>query len=500
MSPRTRPPLALLTAALLAAPAHARGAAAATAPATAPAEAPPKATAAPPAAVPPQATASAPAAVPPRAPASAPVAPPPPAPPQGPRFTLGAQYFLRTQGRFNGALDPAAGDRDLFLVQRARLSVRAEHGPLTAFVQLQDARQWGFERSSVANMGNTDLHQGTLELAGARGPLAGYARLGRQEVMIGTRRLLANNDWNPNAQAFDGLRLHGQADRFALDLGGFVLGFPGAFTVPDPADPAATLTVRTPGSYLGYVNLVADLHPAAHLDLLALAVRHRPIADEPTRRRDVINLGARVYGEPLAGLTYDLELHGQTGAARGRPHHAYFGVAELRYVAAVRARPGAFARALLASGEACRGTPDPAAPDGGCDGRGGDFYRFYGYRHAVYGVVDLGGLTNVRDLAVGGLLTPHRTLHLELGWNYLQLDKPTGRWIDGFDHLMGAGWDPQNRARALGHEPHLAAEWTPLAPLVIRLGYGAFVPLAAARRLLGPAVQHFAYLWMIATF
>jgi hypothetical protein len=425
---------------------------------------------------------------------------PPRRAPEWLKFKVGAEFYLRGQSRFNAKLDPTRGDREHAILQRARISADASAGPVRAFVQFQDARQWGFERSSVANMANTDLHQGFLEIGGEaakRGP-RGWLRVGRQEVILGGRLLLADNNWNPNAQAFDGARALAQVGRFGVDVGAFMLGPPGDFTVSDASgDPAATSTLHSRGSYLGYASFSADLHPAIALEAQAFGALYRPTAAEPTRRRELLDLSGRARGEPLPGLSYVVEGHGQVGAIQGREHRAWLWFAELRQVArSIKIEPGAYGRLVWGSGEACEGAP----PDG-CNGRRSrDFYRFYGFRHAVYGQVDMGGLANVRDLALGGVLAPHKNLHLDAGYNLLQLDQASGRWIDAFDNVMGAGWDPQNRARNLGQELHVNAEWRALEHLRVQAGYGVFLPMVAGRRLLGPAPLHFAYLWVIATF
>ncbi|MBL4687338.1 MAG: hypothetical protein JKY37_22265 [Nannocystaceae bacterium] len=59
---------------------------------------------------------------------------------------------------------------------------------------------------------------------------------------------------------------------------------------------------------------------------------------------------------------------------------------------------------------------------------------------------------------------------------------------------------PTNDANTLGHELDVVASVRPWKPLAVSAGYAAFVPGAAAKQLSAPDLQHFFYLWLVATF
>lgn len=427
----------------------------------------------------------------------------PPRPPADARpiaFTAGLQVYLRGQTRMNREHSPRAGDRQHELLGRVRASLLTAAGPLQALVQFQDARTWGFEASTVSNEANTDLHQGYLEAGGGSEARGGFLRVGRQEIVLGSRRFFADRNWNPSGQAFDGLRLHGVRGRFSGDALAIVLGPPRTMSIDDPDDPAATTTtMRTRGSYVGALFLSATLRRGFKSQVIVVALSERPSPRRPDTRRDLVDAGARIFGEVGPGLRYDLEAHGQLGREQQLPHRAVAAWGELGYVLRRhRRRPGVFTRVTYASGSRCRSPP----ATGACgEAASHDFYRFWGLRHAYHGIVDRAGLTNLLEVELGASMRPHDKLELTLDAHFFQLAEPAGRWIGGQgDRLVGAGWDPTNTRRTLGQELDLVVHARPLPPLTLQPGYGVFIPLAAGRELAGPAVQHFVYLWVIADF
>ncbi len=427
-----------------------------------------------------------------------------------PRLTLtpSVEFNLRTQGRFNADFDPAAGDRAVDIFQRARLGLNAAYDEhVGVFIQAQDVRNWGFEDSTIANMANTDLHQGFLYLQGSKRAASGVIKIGRQELNVGSGRLIANRNWVPVAQSFDAVRLMGELGRWSADAGLMLLRSPGSFTIPHPSgDPTLTETISSSGTLSGYALLKLDLGRVGAVEALGIGLRERPSPSAPTASRDLINGGLRLYGAPLPGLSYDLEGYVQGGSNLGLAHRAFAGFATLKYALKLRARPSFTLRYNYASGESCE-----EGPEVGCGNRQSrEFYRFYGARHPFYGILDRVANSNLRNLEVGASLRG-RTIHSGTGasfdrlrgsltYNFIQLDKPTGAWRSAPDPLIGRGWDPTNTSRNLGHEVDLILSYKPLEKLTVQPGYGLFVPLEAGQRIAGPATQHFAYLMLLAIF
>lgn len=97
------------------------------------------------------------------------------------------------------------GDTDSFTAMRTRFGVAwAFDTPGTLFIQVQDVRRWGTDPGD-ASAETFDLHQGWLEL-GARGETNVWLRAGRQEMNLGTRRLVAAPPWSHASRSFDAAR------------------------------------------------------------------------------------------------------------------------------------------------------------------------------------------------------------------------------------------------------------------------------------------------------
>ena len=410
-------------------------------------------------------------------------------------LTPRGQIFVRGQGRFNSKFDPQRGDREVAVLQRIRLGLLAEKGPVKAYVEVQDVRKWGFERSTIANSANLDLHQGYLELGLARGERSGHLRLGRQEIQVGSRRLLVDANWNPLGRSYDALRVVGASGMFSLDAGLMMLAPPSAFSVADASeDPELAVQVQSRGSYSAYMQFAVEISPALNIEGLALGISERPTAKLPTVERDIFNGGFRMHGRPAPGLTYDIEAYGQAGRELGLKQRAWAAFSTLIYTFKAKLRPGLNLRYNYASGQACTGSPEE-----GCGNQqSGEFFRFFGLKHARYGIADRVAHSNLRELEAGAQLAPHSTLKLNLSYHFFQLDEPTGRWRNTKGALVGAGWDATNTSRNLANEVDLLVTYRPWKPLFVQLGYGLFMPLEAARRLAGSAPQHFAFLWVIA--
>lgn len=444
------------------------------------------------------------------------VAPPPeaeaspvPAPPEeatepepsGPKWSPGAQMFLRSEGRINPDFDSAdnTAPDQVRVLERARLQLGATWGPVGVLVQAQDARTWGFEGSTISNEANTDLHQGWLELAGARGDsLGGSIRAGRQEIVWGTQRMIGALPWAATARSFDALRLQGNAGSWSADVFLAVLATPSTFSVPVPMRPDLPPdTVQSRGQQLAAAKLAYAALPAINVEAMAITDFADASVAAPTRDRRILDFGARVWGKPWGGLSYEAEGHGQAGQDGDAAHRAWAWAGHVAYQhAGKKVKPGGKLGYAMASGSTC--TTDPAS--GGCGSEtSNDFFNFYPTNHIHYGLVDLLGWRNMRNLEVA--------TNLEVGWfsaslnyHYFQLHKAAGRWRNVGGALVGAGWDPANTDNDLGHEIDLVMNIKPWKPLMIQPGYGVFVPTGAGKLLGGSNTQQFAYLWLVATF
>jgi hypothetical protein len=124
----------------------------------------------------------------------------------------------------------------------------------------------------------------------------------------------------------------------------------------------------------------------------------------PTRDRRVYDFGGRLWGSPLGGLRYEAEGHGQAGRNEGLNHRAWAWAANLSYTReSKRVKPGGKIGYAMASGSRCTGSSAAGVANCGA-ATSSDFFNFYPTNHIHYGLVDLLGWRNMRDLEVSGSL------------------------------------------------------------------------------------------------
>lgn len=428
----------------------------------------------------------------------APVAPKP----ELPTFEFGVQGFLRGEVRgnpdFNNSNDN--GPDPALILQRIRLQMLARYKFITVFAQLQDFRTFGFEQSTVSNEGNTDLHQGYVEMGGKTesGKVGGWARVGRQEIIWGNSRLIGNLDWLPSARSFDGLRGHLDFGKFGVDAFAVILEFQQRFDVLGP-DGEVARRVANNGTQLYGAQIYGNVHPLFNFEVQILGTEQRPIPSANTRRMSIASPGARVFGASH-GFNYEAEAHVQGGKSNGLDHLAWAWQANIGYaLERVKTAPGLSLGYAMASGSECTGER-VAGTAAGCNAeKSKDFFNFYPTNHLYYGFADLMGWVNMRELHAKFSLKPHTAVSLVAAYHFFQLQESRGAWKNAPGALVGGGWSPTNEDHSLGHEIDITMNVKPFKQMMLQPGYGVFIPTAAGRTLGGPDPQHFAWLWMIIT-
>jgi hypothetical protein len=334
------------------------------------------------------------------------------------------------------------------------------------------------------------MHQGYAELTGRRGDLFGWVRLGRQEVAWGRQRILGPLPWAPQGRSLDAVRMLGGKGMVELELLAAMIERPRTFVVGDASIP-------TRGVTLGAMRLGLAPHDAAHVELMALIDRAGPSPTQLGRDRLVADVGVHVFGEPIEGVTYDVEGHGQLGHMYGAQHRAWAFASIVRgQLPKPRVHPGLHLGYAMGSGHACTGDPGTACTPS----ESRDFFNFYPTNHPPYGNLDLNDWSNLRDAEAGLFVREDAGFEVSAIYHSFWLNDPRGTWTDSGSRLVATGWDPDNVQAHLGHELDVILSYNPWPPLMLQPGYGLFVPGSAARRLAGDDVQHFVYLWMVLTF
>lgn len=132
--------------------------------------------------------------------------------------TLALDLEWRPRAEFQDGYGQLSNDTTtpaFFITQRTRLSLSYQvENKLNFQFSMQDIREWGAidPRSWV---GTVQVFEAFLEPFITKNF---SVRIGRQRVMLDNQRLFSQNDWRPNAQAFDGVDLRWNAPNFSSNL------------------------------------------------------------------------------------------------------------------------------------------------------------------------------------------------------------------------------------------------------------------------------------------
>jgi hypothetical protein len=398
---------------------------------------------------------------------------PPAAPAEtGPRIKAGGLYRVRPEYRNRLRADAAGRTSDAYAGQRARLYLSASTERLQAYVEVQDARNWGTETSTLSNDGNADLHQAYLHVPdmGMRGL---SLTAGRQELVYGDERLIGPADWLTVGRSFDGGVLRRAWKGGSVDVFGALL------------NDRRTAARGSGDVVLGgvYARLLRG-RPGRELDVYTLNLGDGAAASGESPGLDdsrVTTYGFRARFAPAHGAQASLEAAVQTGHRGPDDHEAHAWAATAGYVFDRRFKP------LL------RVEWDEATGDGHPrDARATEFNNLFPTNHAHYGYADLLGWRNMQALRGTLALAPMTGHLLSADLHRFRLREAGGAWKDAGGEVLGH--DPSGAAgRDIGHEVDLLYRFPLRKQLTILTGYSAFFPGRFARTVRGPGTQHFGY-------
>ena len=216
---------------------------------------------------------------------------------------------LRAEHWDDADFNRRADDTDGFFQMRTRLRMDLRLAEtVRAAVELLDAREWESDRSPRPQQNELDVHQAYVEIDQLLGtPLT--LRLGRQEIDLGSRRLVAAPAWQNNIRSFDAARLSYADDAVEVH------GLAGSVVVAEEDH----LDSNRHGEAFFGVYATLKTFGAHKLDLYALGLVSRNsrlhVTGEDGARGDHerCTLGARLYGNLADRWTYDTEVALQRG-------------------------------------------------------------------------------------------------------------------------------------------------------------------------------------------
>ncbi len=372
---------------------------------------------------------------------------------------LGGEFRDRAEGRTAYGFRP--GVDDAYDLTRARLSLEiTPRDWVRGFFQVQDARVLGIDRSRVtpALKDVFDLRQGYVEFtAGEKTRL--NLRIGRQELIFGTERLVGALDWGNTARSFDAARLTLSSARARVDVF---------------ASSVVNININSfdkplPGQNLyGVYGSLKDIVPQSTLEPYVLWKTLPRARDElgASGDADIVTTGARFVGQLPRAFDYALEGARQEGhfASEEVSAWAIYGIGGLTAVR-LPLKPRFSAEYDFATGDRSR-----------TDGKISTFDQLYPTNHSYYGIADQVGWRNIKDFRSGVEVHPHAKLKITFDHHFFWLASAH----DGLYNASGVLVVRPPASGALhtdvGREADIFAAWSPMREVTIGTGFGHLFP------------------------
>ena len=287
-----------------------------------------------------------------------------------------------------------------YLLSQERLGLQFTPSPwLQFFAQAQDARVLFYKATPANTLSDPfDLHQAWIGVGKREGPGA-YLQLGRQDMVIGSGRLLAATDtwWGNTARNFDVVNSSFNTNVFTTQLvaGSAVLANPTGFDEHKPGDHI----------YADY-NTFAHLLPGASVEPYFIARTTLGVDSKEGKlgEMDTLAAGGRIIGKLRGGVDYSFEAL-----------HEFGSYSNDRLNAAGLVAGGGWT--ITPSGWKPRVSSDYAyasGDDGRKDGIRETFDNMYGFNQPMNSLTGLFGWKNIKDLRTGVEFYPLRKLKVKL--------------------------------------------------------------------------------------
>ncbi|HPD15907.1 MAG TPA: alginate export family protein [Planctomycetota bacterium] len=397
-------------------------------------------------------------------------------------FRFAAEERIRFERWNNEDLDDHKDDRDRRLFARTRLKMDTVFSDwLQTRVELVDGREWMSERDPRSQNDDLDLHQAYVELGGK--PV--MVRLGRQEIDLGSRRLVAAPTWNNILRSFDAVRATYTSDAVEVHAfcGSVVVGEDDHFNEHRHDE--------------RFSGLYATLKPVPDhkLDLYVFRLHtwnpgyYVTGEDKVKGEHKRYTYGARLHGNLAKRWTYEVEGAVQRGHYANDPIRAWAFYGTTTYTFDLPWQPAIQPVLVCASGD-----KDPT------DGRHGTFDPLYASTHDMFGgIMDRVTWMNVRSAGVRLRAKPTAklTVGVEAHRYWLAEEKDawytTGKKAARRDKAGKSGDD-------IGCEIGCCAKYAVNKRLEVEGGVARFFPGAFADRT-GPSdTAEFCYLMTVLKF
>lgn len=333
-------------------------------------------------------------------------------------FSLGGSAQQRFQKLDNRRdFDFGRNDEDFSLLSRERLNAEFKRGTLfKAFIEVQDAHEFWRDR-----LPGTNPNENALDIYQAYGELgllndvvdkpSLIFKLGRQELVLGSKHLFSDNDWLNLGQVYDLGRITWRPDGFDIDA------FAGWPVIQDHRNP------DSPSSHfnLSGVNVKALGIPQGHVVEGAIVYKWSDKVNFRGERgiRDGVQLwtlAGRAQGRFFKRWDYELDAALQTGERGEDNVAAWSGFATVGYTWKM-----GWWRTLRLAAQYSRSSGDKDPRDGisqTFDSLFADQFRFHSKLLAA-------GNKNLEDLAARLTAKVWNGGTLEIDYHLFRLDKAT---------------------------------------------------------------------------
>jgi hypothetical protein len=354
---------------------------------------------------------------------------------------------LRLRGEYWHDLD---GQDDGVGLERARLGLDVERGPLEMRLVLQDARAFTLSTAAPFAGGGTVSVTGAYEAwieAHTDGLRPSFVRAGRQPITWGEGRLLGESDWSPAGRSLDAVRGRLVVHDASFELLAAALSFP-----------EDGLALDTYGELLGArAEWAFDPLFAAEAYVLVRVAQETPPGSLPVKGETYTG-ALRLYGDSR-GWTWGAEGAYQLGRvvqlAANRGAWAAAGHVAYAFEGAVL-RPAVQIGLSYATGDSGGATYrqfDPLLPD----------------VHRWHGAMDLFAWSNEAEINGRVSIAPATDVQAWVEYRYARLAQRGAPWETAY--LTTIGTSGGNHYVALGHEVDAALRWSPWDPLALEVGY-----------------------------
>ena len=307
---------------------------------------------------------------------------------------MSLEFDLRTRGEGQTSISYLPGNGYGYDLTRVRGAVDVRPAKwMSAFVQFQDAHALDLPlKYTAANMRNSfDFRQAYLSLHRESLQVQG----GRQELRFGGERLVGTSDWTNTSRTFDAVTARiGGANHVELFTSSVVVVHPTALDMH-----AAGL------NFHGVYGTIRTWVPHTVVEpYVFVKAMPRVLGQQGTYGTETeATLGTRVMGNAPARLDYTVEGSLQRGSYATDSIHSGAGYAKLGYTARLPWMPRLQGEYDYATGNSHR---NPY--------RIGTFDQLYPSSHDVFGLVDLFGWQNIRQIRGNLDLYPTRNLTILL--------------------------------------------------------------------------------------